>query len=305
VVSWGQNLVPNPSFEQMNNCPTLFGDFSVSDWTKPTQGSPDYFNTCNGGDAGVPNNILGNQNALSGNAYVGLGVYDTQSVYSYREYVQVHLQQSLNAGQKYWVSFYVSLSDSARYAIQEMGIYFSSSQINQGSMDTTLMMTPQIEFSDGVITDKNTWTKVNGSFMASGNENFIVIGNFNRKQTTNAIYTNTGNQPTTSYYYIDDVCVADDSLTCASPLGTQEENAEINFTVYPNPVSDFLFVSNEGQEPYDITIYNALGQLLYSENGITTTKKQIDCQNYGSGLILISIKSNDKILNYKFLKPKL
>ncbi len=301
-----QNLVPNPSFEDTVSCPSTLADLTqTSFWNAPTQGSPDYFNSCaNNILIDVPNNGFGTQFALSGNGYVGIQVYDTQNVYSYREYIQVQLDQTLLVGQKYWVSFNASLSDMNDYGIQELGAYFSTTQINENSMDTALMVTPQIEFSDGVISDKNGWSQISGSFVAAGNESHIIIGNFNRKQTTTSTQVSSNNI-NYAYYYIDDVCVADDSLTCTRPLGYLEENAAINFTVYPNPTSNFLIVSNEGQEPYDITIYNVLGQLLYSENGIIDTKKQIDCQNYANGVIMISIKSNEKVLYYKFLKSKL
>ena len=93
---WGQNLVPNGSFEQFSNCPDGLNDFSQTKfWTVPTLGSPDYFHTCTVGDASVPNNIFGSQTALSGSAYIGITVYDTFDIYSYREYIQVQLQQTI------------------------------------------------------------------------------------------------------------------------------------------------------------------------------------------------------------------
>lgn len=299
----GQNLVPNPSFEDTVSCPTVFGDFSVSNWTKPTQGSPDYLNICNSGDANVPNNLLGSQSALSGNAYVGIAVYDTQGVYSYREYIQIQLQQTLALGQKYWVSFYVSLADLTDYAIQELGVYFSPTQINDNSMDSTLVFAPQIEFSGGVINDKNNWTKISGSFTATGNENYLIIGNFNRKQTTTATQVSSTNA-NYSYYYIDDVCVSSDSLVCVNPVGIKESTGNNNlFIIYPNPATDFFSINNVLIQPYNLAIYNTLGQLLFEEMNINKSSKKINITRFNSNLLFIKIKTQNQTVNYKLLKP--
>ncbi|MGE0560375.1 MAG: T9SS type A sorting domain-containing protein [Flavobacteriales bacterium] len=298
-----QNLVPNPSFEDTVSCPTTLADLSATTfWTAPTQGSADYFNACGSGDANVPNNIFGTQSALTGNAYVGIGVYDTFDTYSYREYIQVQMQQNLISGQKYWVSFYVSLADLNDYAIQEIGAYFSPVQINDNSIDTTLSFTPQIEFNDSVITDKVNWTKISGSFTATGNENYVIIGNFNRKQTTTATQVGSTNTDY-SYYYIDDVCVSVDSLTCANPVGVSEINLDNSlFTIYPNPVNDYLTVNQSFDEPYDLLIYNTLGQQLFEEKNITSNNKTINTTSFTKGILFITIKSKNQNIYYKLLK---
>ena len=43
-----QNLVKNPSFEDYLECPNALGTFGLhlKNWSTPTQGSTDYFNTC-------------------------------------------------------------------------------------------------------------------------------------------------------------------------------------------------------------------------------------------------------------------
>jgi hypothetical protein len=305
TVSKGQNLVPNPSFEDTVSCPTTLADLSKTTfWSEPTQGSPDYFNVCtNNSFIDVPNNGFGSQNALSGIAYVGIQVYDTQSVFSYREYIQVQLQQTLTLGQEYWVSFYVSLSDLNDYGIQELGAYFSSTQISDNSMDSTLVLTPQIEFSDSVISSKNDWTKVSGSFVATGNESYIIIGNFNRKQTTTSSQLSSNNI-NYAYYYIDDVCVSSDSLTCSQPVGINE--AVLNqslFNIFPNPANNYINITKENDlNDLSVSIYNAIGQLLYTQQNITSNNTQIDISNYNSGLLFITITSNNNQFTYKLLK---
>jgi len=300
-ISAQQNLVPNPSFEDTLNCPIVFGDFSVSDWNSPTQGSPDYLNSCNNGDANVLNNVAGSQSPRSGNGYVGISVYEDDSVWSYREYIQGQLQQVLVSGQQYWVSFYVSLADTSMYAIQEIGAYISPNQINDNSMDTTLSYIPQIEFNDSVIIDKTNWTKIKGSFTANGNENYLIIGNFNRSQNTTALQVNSNINAPVAYYYIDNICVSTDSSYCANYTGIEEELKD-NFNIYPNPATDYFEINQALTKTFSLTIYNPLGQKLYEEKDITTKNKTINSTQFPEGILFINIKSNNQSINYKLLK---
>jgi len=302
---FGQNLVPNPSFEDTVSCPSTLADLSsITFWTAPTQGSPDYFNSCSSNsDIDVPLNGFGNQIALSGNAYVGIGVYDTQSVFSYREYIQVQLEQALSPGQEYFVEFHVSLSDFNDYGIQELGAYFSMFEINDNSMDTTLSFIPQIEFSDSVITDQTNWTKVSGSFIATGYESHLLIGNFNRKQTTTASQVS-NNDIDYAYYYIDDVCVSTDSSLCANYdyTGMKNELLINNFQVYPNPITDYFQISQKYPTPYDLVVYNALGQQIYQEKDIISIETIIDTSSFTKGLLILVLRFGNQSIYYKLLK---
>lgn len=302
VLGYAQtNLIPNPSFEDTVGCPAGLADISkAAFWTAPTEGSPDFFYSCNGGSAGVPNNLFGNQNAFSGNAYVGIAVYDTWATWSYREYIQVQLNQTLSSGQEYWVTFYVNLSDSSFFAIREIGAYFSNTLINS-SMDTTLSVVPQIEFTDSVVTDKNGWVKITGSFTATGNENYMIIGNFNRSQNTSALATN-GNQ-NYSYYYIDDVCVSSDSLTCSQSVGINNSLLnEFNFDLYPNPTENFVYIKNNSKTDFRIEVYNSLGQLLTKKKKTEYDELKLDLSEFADGVLFIKVISSNSQTVYKIHK---
>jgi hypothetical protein len=66
----GQNLVPNPSFENHNYC-TISDYFitSIQDWKSPNSGTPDYFRICANL---VPTNHSGFQSPNSGDSYCGI-----------------------------------------------------------------------------------------------------------------------------------------------------------------------------------------------------------------------------------------
>src|SRR5947208_1800729 len=80
----GQNLVPNPSFEDTVHCPATslqnFIDLSSS-WYS-ARASPNYFNSCVSDSIGlwdVPRNGFGYQLPATGNAYSGLYTYGNPS----------------------------------------------------------------------------------------------------------------------------------------------------------------------------------------------------------------------------------
>ena len=122
-----QNLVKNPSFEDHTQCPERLGlfDANVISWTCPTIGTTDYFNACSTA-MGTPDNFKGRQPADFGDGYVGLYVYAPDD---YREYLQAELTEPLKKGQKYQVSFYVSLAEKSDSAIKEFGVLFSNFEL--------------------------------------------------------------------------------------------------------------------------------------------------------------------------------
>src|SRR5690606_36157905 len=100
----GQNLVPNPSFEEYTVCPE--GNGAIEDavqWNSATAGTPDLYNYCSSGfGTSVPTNWAGYQEPHSGNGYAGF--YNYNQFIELREYMQTNLETPLEAGVAYWVS---------------------------------------------------------------------------------------------------------------------------------------------------------------------------------------------------------
>lgn len=202
------NLVKNWSFEQHTGC-SGFGicnSTDVTDWYNPNGNSPDWQSTYCGG---VPSNFLGYQFPRSGNAYADFVVINHLSQ-AYAEYVEGEIADGLVAGKKYCVTFYVSLTDSAWYAIGALGAYLSASEVCMPTYYDTLPYIPQIENPFGSpITDKVNWVPISGEYVASGGEQWITIGCFD----SSAHYTFVGggcngcNVYGETGYYLDDVYV--------------------------------------------------------------------------------------------------
>ncbi len=209
-----QNLVPNWSFEIIPSCPNGPALISfAAPWDRLQGGgggTPDYFNSCNLPSSfySIPFNAGGYQYAHSGNAYGGIGVY-VKTIPDFREYIQVLLKDSLQAGKGYCVEFYVSAGDNnIKYGADGIGAYFSIAPVSS-ALNTVLPNIPQVNNPAGnVITDTMNWTKISGSFTAAGGEKYMVIGNFKDDANTNLAVINNAATNTVAYYYIDDVSVS-------------------------------------------------------------------------------------------------
>lgn len=219
--SFAQNLVYNGDFEIYDTCPTNTsgpGNLQIehcTGWTAPTKlGTSDYFNACNNltpgpwKPAGVPTNGIGYQPAYNGNGYCGFYAWDVDFGFEYREYIQTRLTQPLIGGNKYQITFYVSNEGSA-YSVEKIGALFSSSDFNANTF-SPIVETPQVVNENGAISDSIGWTKIEGSFIAIGGEEYLTIGYFEDSLTlTDTLNPYTGFIAKTSYYFIDGVELID------------------------------------------------------------------------------------------------
>lgn len=167
----------------------------------------------------IPANYAGNESAHSGNAYAGIYCfYDVPSVpgiLDYREYLQHHLQAPLVAGEKYALTFWVSLADYSGWTVNDLGAYVSVIRPQQTPNPTPLMFNPQVLANPSAISI-NGWVPVTDTFQAVGGEEWITIGSFGNSQQPTATaptvyftvpYPNPLNTNPNwgSYYYIDDI----------------------------------------------------------------------------------------------------
>lgn len=256
----GQNLVPNPSFEDNVACPTSNGQIESAEPWIGILGSVDYYHECGTNGFSVPNSWGGGGYAYEGKAYIGLGLRSLGSP-DFREYAGINLLDTLIAGKKYKVKFYVSLADSVWYATKSIGAFFSQNHPSN-NLNTLLGYEPQVKYEgDTFLTDKNSWTKIEGSFYAYGGENFLTIGNFDNNTNTDTFFVGGADfrpsQPfywTHAYYYIDDV-----SVTLDTTYNAVIEQLKTKLNLYPNPNNGNMYLeyenitTNATFELFDIT----------------------------------------------------
>lgn len=215
--SQAQNLVPNPSFENVFTIPCYAQQTQASftsyihHWTQPTLGSSDIYNrvvpaNCFSHPQSSSISAIGWQAPRTGDGMVGfIGYASTCPGGGYREYIQVQLTSPLIVGHIYRAEVFVSCADSVDYAHNNLGIYFSDTAVNPPNVCHPLNVTPQV-VETAIITDEVNWTSVSGMFMATSPAQYLLIGNFSTNSQTSAIQIRSNNAET-GYYYFDDVSV--------------------------------------------------------------------------------------------------
>lgn len=204
------NLVPNPSFEDTLACPSGLGFLSNTAENWQEVGLPNHFHTCttDGDGANVPDNVFGTQMPISGSAYAGFTAYTTGTP-NQRDYVTIELTEALQPNTEYCVEFYVSLADFTYFAVENIGAYFSKNAIPNNN-GLPLGFVPQIENQSGIISDKNEWTLISGTFTTADSLQWLTIGNFFNNANTNAENLAEGGETgftELGYYYIDSISV--------------------------------------------------------------------------------------------------
>ncbi len=203
-----QNVILNPSFELYANCPpyptNISDQISICDNWNAVCVTADYFNVCSSADVSIPDNWWGYQSARTGNAYLGFWAYVGGG--NGREYVGSTLSTTLQSNVSYCVQYYLSLTDSSKYAVDKIGAYFSDTIVHPFIPLNFSYYIPQIE-SAMMLNDTIGWTKIAGIFTAQGGGKIITIGNLRDDASTNVQFMHDSPSYPGSYYYLDDVSV--------------------------------------------------------------------------------------------------
>ncbi|MFN7492222.1 MAG: OmpA family protein [Cyclobacteriaceae bacterium] len=214
VKASAQNLVPNGSFEEFYKCPGSY-NYEINEkfapgWFSANRGTPDLFNTCSKGDAGVPTNWAGFSKAYTGAGYAGLYCYTKNG---YREYLQTELTEIMQKGGKYYIEFYYKLSSNSKYSIDRIGLAIADSAKRRKD-DFVVYGMPTFELILPAAYTRTTgvWAKCSYTYMAKGGERFITIGNFSDNANTRTYHIHFSKAKeamlnTSAYYFIDDVTV--------------------------------------------------------------------------------------------------
>ncbi len=272
---FSQNLVQNPSFENTKRCSEIIGafDHNLKNWTSPTFGTTDLFNTCAKGQVGIPNNYNGLQQAKDGNKYAGFYLYSDDN---YREYVQVELSKKLEKGENYKVEFFVSLAENSDFAIKNIDYLLSANELNTSIFremsERQLKKNNVSNFkiytieNDRYYDNKSSWTLISSEFTAQGNEKYLTIGNFLKNSKTEKLLVSNKNRNNMSYYYIDLVSLQDANWEENKPkeiaIETKKDDIEIALNkdyTFQNVIFDFNSSELSKDAKMEInTVYNFL-----------------------------------------------
>jgi hypothetical protein len=212
----GQNLVPNPSFEEYTDCPSDISQIERAVGWSTLSGSSDYFNACCPNDSmGVPLNTCGFQLAADGQAYAGVAMY-LEGVPYYRENIWAELQTPLSVGVLYHLSMRASpggygntVDNSAHWAARGIGMRLFTQDMELGvHQDNTSLL-----YMDQVLNDTSQWTTISRDFVADSAYRFILLGNFFSDSLLDVTPLDP-NGTFGAYAFIDEVCISAQDGVC-------------------------------------------------------------------------------------------
>lgn len=237
------NYVSNYSFET-GICPTNSGQIDyATGWfdagENPTGadlfGCVPCLDAGNRGCYGTPQNLFGNQDARTGDKYAGIYVFSNRTNVpgvnhlGYREFLGNTLVEPLKNGRTYKVEFYVSASDNNLTFSSNIGLHFSNKRYSKSNQEKLINgdnpQIPQI-LSSTIITNQTNWTKIEGTYLANGTEQYLYIGNFDSDWQMNfsPVGVNACSRCDDSYYYIDDVKVVESGTPLVVDAGSDKCN---------------------------------------------------------------------------------
>ena len=307
----GQNLVPNASFEMYDTCPDFTSQMSraIGWWSaRPTA---DYFNTCAPyypppiNCVHVPENSLGYRLPASGNAFAG--VISRGPDGEGGESIGCQLLTPLTVGIRYYASFKVSASSHANTgnwrAINKLGVLFSTVRYDSLSPSPISCNNCAQVCSDSIISDTLNWTRIKGSFVADSNYSFISIGRFNSNSLTDTLQLVGTN--CYSYYFIDDVCISNDSNYTYnySYTGINGLDKEAAITYFPNPTNDFITINDRERTVSEVSIFNSLGELLKTYPTGNVEFYTINLNGFSKGIYyLVAYRKNQSKVSHLIIK---
>jgi len=240
--SVAQNLLYNPSLEKFNLCPNFFNQISYADfWSAGCEygNNDEYFNCCSLDSSNVIPFIsypLTTLKPRTGCGECGLVLYYTSSsgagTSQYREVVTTKFKTKLVINNCYSVSFYVLFygfhsncfsgnTNILNYATNKISALVSSDSIIYPTVGFTdlYQLDPQINYYGPVLNDTVTWVKIEGDFIAQGNEQWIHISSFIPDDSVSvyilpSLTSQVDSSSIGSYYLIDDVAV----YPCNAPV---------------------------------------------------------------------------------------
>lgn len=290
--TFGQNLVPNPSFEEVLQCPNGPSQLAgTAFWFDPTgnlTGTPDFFHACGSGTHTAPSNFLGFQEPVEGLGHAGLFLYEgSQVLANWREYIQVELLETLVENRCYHVRVHVNLSDNSSRTTDAVGLRFYPEAV-QLPNPFIPGDEPHLELASGTFLNTTDWTVLEGDYIAQGGERFLMIGNYrdNANTTVQQLSTN-GNF---AYALIDDVSV----MLCLN-TGLDHTSQQPQLTLGPHGL-----VLADPPPKALFRMLDAAGRLLaHGSVGDGTIAYPQD----HSGMIILSVMAPGTAWHYRVMVP--
>ena len=138
------------------------------------------------------------------------------------------------------------------------------------------------------------------------NGNNTAISNFHFKANNNpnltCILVDDATWSAANWTNIDATSTFVNNQAACDALYVDDASFEEAINIYPNPAKNSITIANNGNEHIDqITIYNALGAVVFKANSI---QNSIDTSNFKTGVYLVQLISDKKSLTKKLIIRK-
>jgi hypothetical protein len=208
------NYIVNGSFEEIYDCDPPYNLNHCKSWANIGSDSlvmaGVLYSTDAGCIKGAPLTGVGYQWPRSGNAFGRLSFIciNPCTYYYARSYPKNRLRSNLIANKTYCVKMYLCLEDVSPYAISNFGFYFgdSSTDTIKYANGPITYLNPQVSNPiSAILTDTLNWVPITGTFVATGSEKYLVIGNFESNASTTMSLVLQDTTYKWSEYFVDDV----------------------------------------------------------------------------------------------------
>ena len=310
ISAFSQNLVPNPSFEIFDTCPNGSSQSTYAQGWTININSTEYYHACSSSPwFSTPNASAGYQCPANGNGYCGIYCYHSSNPAGGQEYLGTQLLSPLIVGQKYYLSFKVSLANLFNCGVDKLGavftnVFYGATAIPYAASNLTGLKI----YSSAIITDTANWVTIRATFYPDSTYNYVLFGNLADTNNFNNFICFDTSGHKYSYYYIDDVCISTDSITCEIPDGPNVCDStvtilETNLTkektsFYPNPTINKILIDLPYFQKATVKIYNSFGLLLF-DNSFSEKNIIIDLSSYPDGIYLIQVQQDNQFFNKK------
>lgn len=301
TAAWSQNLVPNPSFEDLDSCPNNLSAIGSAPPWQTFRGSADLFNVCDTvGYVDVPLNGFGFQYPFDGYGYAGLISFLPGDSVS-REFMGAELLSPLTPGVPIYISFRLAVGGWGLFAPQPdqscsgVGVFFSTVPFLHINGIDSLPHWAALTVNSAP-TDTVDWILVSGMYIPDSAYTQIVIGNpLNQSQLEIILLDSSSVGNAGGYVFIDAVCVSEDPGYC--PLVTEiyinDEKPEI--VIAPNPCTEAVYISVKGiaPRPTRYMLYDGRGAVV--DEGVLTWRGDIAMLNsrgWPTGLLVLVAYDN-------------
>jgi gliding motility-associated-like protein len=233
-------------------------------------------------------NGAGFSSAKDGNAMFGAGIILGPGSTNIGESFGVKLLEKLKENVVYCYSFWVKLADSSNYTGYDANIgFYDNENAYYNDPNTNFHY---VKNNNKTLFNTLEWVEIAGSFLANGNESYLIVGNFNSPDTTFATPTGMTTSMTGAYVYFDLISI----YNCDSTFLPEAPNV---ITANGDGFNDFWTLNDYNKAVGTIEIYNRWGNLVYKRK--ESEPIIWDPANISSGVYFYIIQSKNDITKQK------